>query len=179
MKSSSRSLGGEIVLVAVLGDPDPAHQFHDEVRPARIRRAGIEHFGDVRMIHHRQRLPLGFKARDDLLGVHAQLDDLERDAAADRFLLFGHVNDAAAAFADLFPKFVTCEGPRLLAPRGRAQPDRSSGRGSAWWSGNVVGLRGRFDQFFKLTAQVRVSFRRANLVDISIAPPGENSSRAL
>jgi hypothetical protein len=35
-----------------------------------------------------------------ILGVHAQLDDLERDAAAHRFLLLGHIDHAAAAFAD-------------------------------------------------------------------------------
>ena len=58
------------------------------------------------MVHQRQRLPLGFEAGDDLLGVHAQLDDLERDAAAHRFLLLGHVDDAAAAFADLLEQFV-------------------------------------------------------------------------
>ena len=85
MNSSSRSLRGQIVLVAVIGDAHAAHQFHDEVGPARFGRAGIEHLGDVRMIHHGQRLPLGFEAGDDLLGVHAQLDDLQRDAAAHRF----------------------------------------------------------------------------------------------
>ncbi len=58
------------------------------------------------MVHQRQRLPLGFEAGDDLLGVHAQLDDLERHAAAHRFLLLGHVNHAAAAFADLLQQFV-------------------------------------------------------------------------
>ena len=60
-------VGGELVLVAVLGDPDAAHQFHDEVGPARVGRAGVEHLGDVRMIHQRQRLPLGLEAGDDLL----------------------------------------------------------------------------------------------------------------
>ena len=44
-----------------------------------------------------------------LFGVHAQLDDLERDAAADRFFLLGHVNDAAAAFADLLQQFVAAD----------------------------------------------------------------------
>ena len=34
-------------------------------------------------------------------GVHARLDDLERDLAADRLLLLGHVDDAHAPFADL------------------------------------------------------------------------------
>ena len=109
MNSSSRSARGELVLVAVIGDLDAAHQFHDEVRPAGFRRAGVEHLGDVRMVHQRQRLPLGFEAGDDALGVHAQLDDLERDAAADRFLLLGHVNHAAAAFADLLEQFVAAD----------------------------------------------------------------------
>ena len=84
MNSSSRSLRGEIVLVAVIGDLDAAHQFHHEIRPARVRRAGVQHLGDVRMIHHRQRLPLRLEPGDDLLGVHAQLDDLQRHAAAHR-----------------------------------------------------------------------------------------------
>ena len=29
-------------------------------------RAGVEHLGDVRMVHQRQRLPLGLEAGDDL-----------------------------------------------------------------------------------------------------------------
>ena len=41
------------------------------------------------------------------LRVHAQLDDLERDAAAHRFLLLGHVDHAAAAFADFLQQLVT------------------------------------------------------------------------
>src|SRR5437016_1586641 len=32
------------------------------------------------MVHHCQRLALGLEAGDDGLGVHAELDDLERDA---------------------------------------------------------------------------------------------------
>jgi len=52
------------------------------------------------MIHHGQRLPLDFEAGDDLFGVHAQLDDLQRHSAADRLLLLGHINNAEAAFTD-------------------------------------------------------------------------------
>ena len=51
-----------------------------------VGRAGVEHLGDVRMVHHRQRLPLGLEAGDDLPRVHARLDDLQRDPAADRLL---------------------------------------------------------------------------------------------
>ena len=58
-------------------------QLHHEVRPARLasrrRRSTLR---DVRVVHQRQRLPLGLEAGDDLPRVHAQLDDLERDAGA-------------------------------------------------------------------------------------------------
>ena len=72
------------------------------------------------MVHHRQRLPLGLEPGDDLLGVHAQLDDLERHAPTDRFLLLGHVDHATAAFADLLEQFVTAD----LVARLLGQVDR-------------------------------------------------------
>ena len=43
------------------------------------------------------------------LRVHAELDDLERHAAAHRLLLLGHVNHAAAAFADLLQQLVAAD----------------------------------------------------------------------
>ena len=58
------------------------------------------------MVHQGQGLPLGLEAGDDLLGVHARLDDLQRDLAADRLLLLGHIDDAKAAFADLLAELV-------------------------------------------------------------------------
>ena len=99
----------ELVLVAVLGDGDALHQFHHEVGPAGVGRAGIEDLGDVGMVHHRQRLPLGLEAGDDLPRVHAELDDLERHPAADRLFLLGHEHDAEAAFADLFQQLVAAD----------------------------------------------------------------------
>ena len=106
MKSSSRSPGGKMILVAIIGDFDAAHQFHDEVGPAGVRGAGVKDFGDIRMVHQRQRLAFGFEPGDDAFRVHAQLDDLKRDVPADGLFLFGHINDAAAAFADLLQQFV-------------------------------------------------------------------------
>ena len=44
------------------------------------------------------------------LGVHAQLDDLERDAAADRLGLLGHIDHPAAAFAELLQQLVAAKG---------------------------------------------------------------------
>ena len=106
MNSSSRSCGGELLVVAVLGDGDALDQLHREVGPAALGAAGVEHAGDVGMVHHRQRLPLGLEAGDHLPAVHAGLDDLERHAAADRLLLLGHVDDAHAPFADLLQQLV-------------------------------------------------------------------------
>ena len=63
------------------------------------------------MVHHGQGLPLRLEAGDDRLGVHAQLDDLERHAAADRLGLFGHIDGAAAAFAQLFQQLVVADHP--------------------------------------------------------------------
>ena len=60
----------------------------------------------LRMVHHRQRLALGFEARDDLLRVHAQLDDLERDAPLHRLRLLRHPDRAQAALADLLQQLV-------------------------------------------------------------------------
>ena len=60
----------------------------------------------LRMVHHRQRLPLGFEAGDHLPGVHSRFDDLERDPAFHGFGLFGHVDRPHAAFADLLKEFV-------------------------------------------------------------------------
>ena len=117
---------GELVLVAVIGDRDAAHQFHDKEGASGVRRAGFQHFGDVGMFHHGQRLALRLETGHDLLGVHAQLDDLERHTAADRLLLFGHIDRAKTAFADFFEQFVTANGiTRLLSyrvgsPRGQS-----------------------------------------------------------
>ena len=61
------------------------------------------------MIHHRQRLPLRLEAGDDLLGVHAQLDNLQRHAPSHRFSLLRDIHHAAPAFADPLQKFVTPE----------------------------------------------------------------------
>jgi hypothetical protein len=99
----------EMMLVAKLGDLNPAYQFHDEVGATGLRRAGVEDFGDVGMIHQGQCLALGFEAGDDRFGVHAQLDDLEGDASAHRFCLFGHVYEPAAAFTDLLEQFVVTD----------------------------------------------------------------------
>jgi hypothetical protein len=100
-------LSGKCILIAVFRDFDSTDEFHYEIRPARSGRPGVEHFGDVRMIHEGQRLSFRFKTRNDTLGVHARLDDLERHPPAERLFLFRHEDDPAAALADLLEQFVT------------------------------------------------------------------------
>ena len=56
-------------------------------RPAAVV-ARIEHLGDVRVVHQRQRFALCLEPRDDLTGVHAGLDQLQGDAPMWRCVLF-------------------------------------------------------------------------------------------
>src|SRR5262249_58171326 len=94
---------GETGLVAVVSDLDAPHELHDEVRAAIVRGAAIEHLGDVGMIHHCQRLTFRLESRDDLLGVHPQLDNLERYTSAHRLGLFGHLPPTTPTFTALLP----------------------------------------------------------------------------
>src|SRR5207249_2987100 len=66
-----------------------------------------------------------------LFGVHAQLDDLERDPSLDRLRLFGHINHATTAFPDLLEQFVPANSiTRPLANRGVNAQSLSGHRGS-------------------------------------------------
>ena len=121
-RKSSRRWRSESVLVAVMCDGDALDEFHDEERPARFGDAGIQHAGDVRMVHQGQGLPLGLKTRQDLLGVHPRLDDLHGYEPFDRLRLLGHVHRAHAAFADFLDEFV-------------ATGDDHPGRGMRWIGG--------------------------------------------
>ncbi len=98
--------GGELIGVAVLRDGDAVDELHHEVGPAGFGRPGVEDPGDVRVVHHGEGLALGLEPGDDLIAVHAGLDDLERDLATDGLLLLGHVDDAHAALADLLEQLV-------------------------------------------------------------------------
>ena len=90
----------------MLGDRQSVDVLHHEVRPSLGRRPGVEHPGDVRMIHERQRLALLLEAGDDRLGVHALLDDLERHSAAQRLRLLGVPDLSHPALADLLDEAV-------------------------------------------------------------------------
>jgi hypothetical protein len=72
----------QLVFIAIRRDRHSAHQLHDEVGPAGFRGAGIDYTDDVGVINYRQGLPLRFEASNDLFGIHAGLDDLQRHLAA-------------------------------------------------------------------------------------------------
>ena len=96
-----RSFGASRFCVAVVGDRHAADQLHHEVGAAVVRAAGVEHAGDVRVIHQGQRLPLGLEPGDHVARVHPGLEDLERDLAADRLGLLGDEDQAEAALTDV------------------------------------------------------------------------------
>jgi hypothetical protein len=89
-----------LLLVAVDVERHALDVLHHEVRTALVGRAGVEHLGDGRVVHHRQSLALGTEAGDELGGVHAALDHLQGDAATDRFLLVRFPDQAHASLAD-------------------------------------------------------------------------------
>ena len=74
-----------------------------------LRRARVMDFGDVRVIHQRERLPLLLEAGDHFLRVHAELEDLERHAPSHRLDLLGHPDDAEATLANLLEQLVIAD----------------------------------------------------------------------
>ena len=109
--------GSELAGIAELRDGNAFHQFHDEERRTRLRHTAIENLGDVRMIHHGERLPFRFETRKHRLGVHAGLDQFHRHEALHRFRLLGAPDAAHAPFSDQFDQlvFVRDDGAEFFA----------------------------------------------------------------
>src|SRR5437870_1146176 len=110
------------MLIAVFRDFDTPNQLHDKLRPAGVRRSGIEYFGDVTMVHQRQRLSFSLKTGNDAFSVHARFNNLQGYPTTDRFLLLRHENDAIAAFADLLQQLVPTHPVTRLFPSGGFNP---------------------------------------------------------
>ena len=130
------------------------------------------------MIHQRQCLPLGFEPGDDLLGVHAELDDLERHASAYRFLLLGHIDHTATALAELLEQFVAANlvagffHERNIHSRGSIEVETGG-----WCFQKILRLLVRLEQGFDLLAQRRVTC--AGLVQIGSTLPGGQLQRRI
>ena len=98
---------GGLIRCAIFRDLDSPNQLHHEVRTARWRCPAVKHPRNAGMIHERQRLTFRFKSGHHALGVHAQLDHLERNMAPNRFALLSPIDNPESALADLFQKFVS------------------------------------------------------------------------
>src|SRR5262245_45678843 len=99
----------QVIFVAILGDGDTTNQLHHEIGPAGFSRTGIKHLRNVRMVHQCQRLPLRLESSDYLLGVHSELDDLERKATLHRLPLLRDVDSTKTAFTQLFQQLVAVD----------------------------------------------------------------------
>src|SRR5262249_27460146 len=77
-----------------------------EIRTARWRGAAVEDLGDVGVVHEGEGLALGLEPGYHLLGVHARLEHLQGDLAANGPILLGQEDDAEAALADLLHELV-------------------------------------------------------------------------
>jgi hypothetical protein len=107
--------GPEALVVAEVRERHALDQLHDEVRARRAAGvrggslAGVEHPGDVGVVHQGQGLAFGLEAGDYLLAVHAGPEDLQGDPAADRLPLLGPVDDTEAALAERLQELVGAE----------------------------------------------------------------------
>jgi hypothetical protein len=106
----------QLILIAVIRDFNAEHQLHDKKRTPAGGHSGIKDFGDIGMIHERERLALGFEPGYHLRRVHAQFDHLKRHPSLEGVLLFRHEHDSATAFPDLFEYFVTFRRVTELFP---------------------------------------------------------------
>ena len=170
-------------------------QLHDEVRPAGVGRAGVEHPGDVGVVHQGQGLPLGLEAGDDLPRVHAGLDELQRDQALDRLGLLGHPDGAHAALADLLRSACTgrspCRGVRVTGSSiglgqgrpgrlvegaqsriGRAAASRRSARSSASPAQARSRKAGHASGAWLSTASRKIALTRSGRSLMELAPRG-------
>ncbi len=119
---------GQLAVVAELSNWHAVDQFHHKVGASAGCRPGVEDSGNVLMIHHCQRLPLGLEPSDDLAAVHSRLDDLERDLAAHRLLLLRHVDGAHASLTNLFEQLVGADDRTGRLERFGRVPGRAWGR---------------------------------------------------
>ena len=78
----------EFPRIAVVGDAFAIYELHHEKRTSAGIGSGIQHAGDVRVVHRGQRLALQFETGDRLGALQADPDNLERHLPAHRLLLF-------------------------------------------------------------------------------------------
>jgi hypothetical protein len=109
---------GEPMVVRPLGDRLTFHEFRDQVRPTVIGGPAVEQPRDVRVHQPGQDLALRDEPADELVGVEAPAEDLERDALLEGPVrALGLVNGGHATSPDLAHHAVA---PDALARQGRS-----------------------------------------------------------
>jgi hypothetical protein len=96
----------ELLLIAILRDRHPRHVLHDEVRLTLGGDAGIEHLGDGRVIHDRERLAFCLKALHDCRVVHSRLDQLQGHGPPHRRYLLREPHLPHTSLAEGFDQFI-------------------------------------------------------------------------
>jgi hypothetical protein len=80
LQEQTKSLfNGKFLKVTVFGDWDAFDIFHYKVWSADLGGSSIKHMRNVGVFQQGQSLPFGLKASNYLLGIHARLDDFQRD----------------------------------------------------------------------------------------------------
>jgi hypothetical protein len=88
----------------------------------------------VRVVHEGQGLALGLEAGHNLAGIHAGLEDLERDLAAHRLGLVSHEDQPHAARTDLLQQLVRPDHRAGALDGGLAGARRQANRRAVEWS---------------------------------------------
>ena len=98
--------GIEPVLITVAGHGNALDQVHHKEGPPGFRGPGVQHPGDVRVVHQGQGLPFGLKSRQHLPGVPSRLNDLQGHEPPHGLLLLGLIDHPAPAFTDLLEQLI-------------------------------------------------------------------------
>ena len=148
-----------VVLFAVRGDGAALHQLHREKWRPHVRLAGVEHLGDVRVLHDGERLLLNREPAEDVGGGHAGLEQLDGHEAVQRLNLLRTVNQAETAFTELVqqavavadPAIVSCQ--RLQVRFGLGFPHARHGSRRGCWQSAMTVQRRRAGQGARLPAR--------------------------
>ena len=97
---------GEPMGVAVIGQRDAGHELHHEKRPAVRGDAGVQHFGNVRVVHQGEGLTFRLEPGQHGPRIHPRLNQLDRHRPLHRLHLLGPVHRAHAALTDRLKQLI-------------------------------------------------------------------------
>ena len=129
LHQTQTGLERQMCVGAIAIQRDPVDVLHHEVRQPMLVGAAVEQTRDAGMIEPRQRPALLLEARQDLLGVEAAPQQLDRDTLFEHVDARRQVDDPHAAAADLALEHVRTEAPagrrHLIVERRQRAQDRA------------------------------------------------------